>query len=264
MITFLIFISIFPLIHSYPLKASQDIPVFIEAKNKIQCEQDKNVCTAHKEAQAKRGNTTLFADTLKVFFSSQAPRKIIRIEAHGHVRCIDQDREILSSYAFYEVKKGYLKATGPSLKISTPHHTLRAKTSFEYFQFESKGIALGEAIFIHPEKQYMVKADKLILFLKKAPSSKKQENTPQTLDYVIAEGNVVVSHPQHTAHGDWGRYDMTTEQALLKGHAKLIQGKNIVQGDTVHVDLKLNKAFVSSGSSEKVRAILIPKEVKKP
>lgn len=246
----------------------QNLPIIIDAEEKIDCKQEKNICMAKKNATAKREDRTIYGDELFVHFSpgkSLQNREVVALEAKGHVHFTDPLRTACGEHAYYVVSSGHMTLTGKNLKILTKEEKLTADRSIEYFDFEKKAVAKGNALFTQGDR--VIQADILTAYFKpkRDTSSASPEDPGLVLDHVIVEGHVIISTPHQIARGDHGRYDALTEQAHLKGHTEVVQGKNLIRGTHATVDLKKKTASMQvppTKDSPRVQAILVPRDLK--
>ena len=77
---------------------------------------------------------------------------------------------------------------------------------------------------------------------------------------IEAEGNVVVSSPAETAQGERGVYDVEEARIDLAGAVVLNSGNNVIQGETLTMDLASGVSRVSGASSGRVTGLFVPDE----
>jgi lipopolysaccharide export system protein LptA len=70
----------------------------------------------------------------------------------------------------------------------------------------------------------------------------------QRIKRLEARGGVVVTQKQQTASGDLGIFDMKTNTVTLTGNVVMTQGKNVLRGERLVVDLTSGVSRVESGS----------------
>ncbi len=69
----------------------------------------------------------------------------------------------------------------------------------------------------------------------------------QKIKRLEARGGVVVTQKEQTATGDLGIFDMKNNTVTLTGHVVMTQGKNVLRGDRLVVDLTSGVTRVESG-----------------
>ncbi len=75
----------------------------------------------------------------------------------------------------------------------------------------------------------------------------------QRIKRLEAHGGVVVKQKDQTATGELGVFEMKTNTVTLKGNVVMTQGKNVLRGDTLIVDLTSGVSRVESGKNGKGR-----------
>jgi len=71
-----------------------------------------------------------------------------------------------------------------------------------------------------------------------------------------AKGNVTITTPKETITGDWAKYNPQTEQLVVGGNVKLVQGSTILVGDHLTSDRKTGRTQVTGG---RVKGSFLPK-----
>jgi lipopolysaccharide export system protein LptA len=75
-----------------------------------------------------------------------------------------------------------------------------------------------------------------------------------------ASGNVTITSADQTAVGDNGDFDIKASTATLTGHVVLTQGKNVVKGKRLNVNMNTNVVQLNGG----VRAHFVQEEASRP
>jgi lipopolysaccharide export system protein LptA len=85
-------------------------------------------------------------------------------------------------------------------------------------------------------------------------------NGQQKIKRLEARGGVVVTQKQQTATGDLGIFDMQTNTVTLTGNVVMTQGKNVLRGERLVVDLTNGAARVESGKhgNGRVQGLFLP------
>ena len=76
----------------------------------------------------------------------------------------------------------------------------------------------------------------------------------QRIKRLEARGGVVVTQKEQTATGETGMFDMKTNTVTLNGKVVMTQGKNVLRGDRLVVDLTSGVSRVESGKNGRPRA----------
>lgn len=82
----------------------------------------------------------------------------------------------------------------------------------------------------------------------------------QNIRRIEARGGVTVVTKDQNASGDLGIYDLKSKTITLTGNVVVSQGKNILHGDRVVVDMVTGNARVESSTTaqNRVRALILP------
>jgi lipopolysaccharide export system protein LptA len=82
----------------------------------------------------------------------------------------------------------------------------------------------------------------------------------QRIKRLEAKGSVVVTQKEQTATGELGVFDMKTNTVTLSGNVIMTQGKNILRGDRLIVDLTsgVSKVESSKNANGRVQMLLQP------
>ncbi len=111
-----------------------------------------------------------------------------------------------------------------------------------------------------------LKAARLVVYYAgdKATKSTTDENNPPSIRKIDAFGDVFLSSPRETAKGDKGVYDVVNKRIELAGNVVLTQGKNILRGQNMTLDLVTGKSRIEgSGTGNtkgRVRGIFVPQK----
>jgi len=82
----------------------------------------------------------------------------------------------------------------------------------------------------------------------------------QRIKRLEARGGVVVTQKEQTATGETGVFDMKTNTVTLNGKVVMTQGKNVLRGDRLVVDLTSGVSRVESGKNgqDRVQGLFLP------
>jgi len=97
----------------------------------------------------------------------------------------------------------------------------------------------------------------------KADGAKKDGDTQITK--IEAKGDVIItSDDDQTTTSDWALYDLPSQLVTVGGNVVLTQGKNVLKGDRLVIDLKTGESrFENTGNTAaggRIRALFMPKQ----
>jgi lipopolysaccharide export system protein LptA len=108
----------------------------------------------------------------------------------------------------------------------------------------------------------------LVVFYEGGPGAEKSTLTAakpgpggeQKIKRLEARGGVVVTQKEQTASGNLGVFDMQTNTVTLTGNVIMTQGKNVLRGERLVVDLTSGVSRVESGKngSGRVQGLFVP------
>jgi lipopolysaccharide export system protein LptA len=92
-------------------------------------------------------------------------------------------------------------------------------------------------------------------------------NNGTQISKIEARGEVVITSDQdQTTTSDWALYDVPAQLVTVGGNVVLMQGKNVLKGDRLVIDLKTGESrFENRGNTTaggRIRALFMPKEAK--
>jgi lipopolysaccharide export system protein LptA len=92
-------------------------------------------------------------------------------------------------------------------------------------------------------------------------------NNGTQISKIEARGDVVITSDQdQTTTSDWALYDVPAQLVTVGGNVVLMQGKNVLKGDRLVIDLKTGESrFENQGDTAaggRIRALFMPKETK--
>jgi len=84
---------------------------------------------------------------------------------------------------------------------------------------------------------------------------------------IEARGDVVITNDQdQTTTSDWALYDVPAQLVTVGGNVVLVQGKNVLKGDRLVIDLKTGESRFENpgdtGTGGRIRALFVPNEAK--
>lgn len=95
---------------------------------------------------------------------------------------------------------------------------------------------------------------------KPMPAATAGPGGSQKIKRLEARGDVVVTQKDQTATGETGIFDMKTNTVTLTGNVVMTQGKNVLRGDKLMVDLTTGVSRVESGKNSRgrVQGLFLP------
>ena len=97
------------------------------------------------------------------------------------------------------------------------------------------------------------------------PAGEAASDDGTQITKIEAKGDVVInSDKDQTTTSDWAIYDVPSQLVTVGGNVVLTQGKNVLKGDRLVIDLKTNESrFENTGNAAtggRIRALFMPKE----
>jgi lipopolysaccharide export system protein LptA len=105
----------------------------------------------------------------------------------------------------------------------------------------------------------------VVFYESQAPAGAMKAATPgpggrQQISRLEARGGVIVTQKDQTATGDTGIFDMRANTVTLSGNVVVSQGKNVMRGERLVVDLTSGVSRVESGKNHGPVRMLIQQE----
>ena len=99
----------------------------------------------------------------------------------------------------------------------------------------------------------------------KAGDGTKPNQGDTQITKIEAKGDVIInSNDDQTTTSDWAVYDLPTQLVTVGGNVVLTQGKNVLKGDRLVIDLKTGESrFDNTGNTAaggRIRALFMPKK----
>jgi lipopolysaccharide export system protein LptA len=232
-------------------------PIEIDAEEGIEWRRDEKVYIARGHAKAKRGDMTLYADTLTAHYDdSGGGSKVTRVVAEGAVRIATPTQTVYGDKADYDMNQGVVVITGQDLKATTATQTITAKDRFEYWAKRDIVVARGNVVMTEPGKK--VSADLVTGYFIAGADGKRD------LKQVEATGNVIIVDKAEVAHAQKGIYDPKRGLATLSGGVKITRGKNQLNGQYAEVNLNTGVSRLLGGPKGKgdgrVHTLIVPEQ----
>jgi lipopolysaccharide export system protein LptA len=99
------------------------------------------------------------------------------------------------------------------------------------------------------------------------PAGGTDANNGTQISKIEARGEVVITSDQdQTTTSDWALYDVPAQLVTVGGNVVLMQGKNVLKGDRLVIDLKTGESRFENpggtGTGGRIRALFMPKDAK--
>ncbi len=242
---------------------SSQTPIEIFADNGIEWQQEKLIFIARGNARAVRGETTIYAQTLRAYYreGKGGSTEISRIDAETKVRIVTPTETSYSEKAVYDVDKGVLVMTGGRPKLISGLNRIEADGQLEYWERKQMAVARGNALAVRVEKGKTKKihADVLAAYFKKNKKGKS------TIYRVEAFDNVRIITDKDKARADRSVYNVKSGIATLTGNVKISRAGSELNGCSAEVNMNTGvSTLYSCGKAEggkRVRGVLAPKSV---
>jgi lipopolysaccharide export system protein LptA len=212
-------------------------PVTIEADDGVEWRQNEEVYVARGNATAKRGDTTVRADSLIAHYrkGAEGRQEIYKLVADGRVKITTAKETAEGDRGEYDVEAATFVLTGRAVKLTTEKHTITARDRLTYNSKIKVAQVIGDATVIEDKRK--VRADRFVAHL-------KEEEGKTAMRKVEAFGNVIITTPSEVVRGDRGDYDAESGIATLTGNVRLTRGDNQLNGDRAIVNFKTNVSRV--------------------
>jgi lipopolysaccharide export system protein LptA len=229
-------------------------------------QQSNKVYIARGNAIAKRGDRTLYGDTLTAYYRdipNSSQTEIWRVVADGHVKITTPTQTVVGDHAIDDLDTKTDIITGKDLKLTTAVDVVTARDSLEWYEERSVAVARGDALAVrHTDKgERRIRGDILVALIVQPPGE------PQRISRVDATGHVVVSTPDQVGTGDQGVYNAETGIATLTHHVTLARGDNTLTGEygVIDTDKGVSRLLPRPPTDEdatrgRVNGIIVPRQ----
>lgn len=121
---------------------------------------------------------------------------------------------------------------------------------------QSENVAVFQGAVEAAQGDMIVTADMLTVYYRETQGGQGNLGVSR----IEAEGNVTVTSPGETARGQRGIYDVEGARIDLAGAVVLNSGNNVIQGETLTMDLESGVSKVSGASTGRVKGLFVPDE----
>ena len=245
-------------------------PVDVTSDQSLEMQQSNKVYIARGNAIAKRGDRTLYADTLMAYYRdvpNSSQTEIWRVVADGHVKITTPTQTVVGDHAIDDLDTKTDIITGDNLKLTTPTDVVTARDALEWYEDKSVAVARGNGVATRTTlKGYRrIRGDVLVALIVQPPGE------AQRISRVDATGHVFVSTPDQTGSGDEGVYNAETGIATLTHHVTLTRGENTLTGEygVVDTDKGVSRLLprppsASDQTRSRVNGYIVPRQKSAP
>jgi lipopolysaccharide export system protein LptA len=108
----------------------------------------------------------------------------------------------------------------------------------------------------------VITSERLRIYYRDDPGRSKDETGGrESIERVVASGNVQISSEKYKAETDQAEYNPDTQVLVLSGeNSTVTSGKNILTGSKITVFRKNGQIKVESSPHERIKAVFYPKE----
>ncbi len=283
--------------HGQALDLSHGGPVSVTAAGGIDWNQSEQTVTAHDDARAVRGDTTVTADRLVAHYRKKAAapgappepaptpapatgaspdttgnNEIYRLEADNNVHIFTQTDQAWGDHAVYDIDQAVMVLTGGHMKLTTPQDILTARDTMEYWSQKHMAVGRGDATATSNDGR-RITADTLVGYTVDTgqpgapppkPAKPDHPSDPLAasgkLQRVEAFGHVQVRTATDIVTGDRGVYVPDTGLARIVGHVHITRGENQMNGAAAIVNMKTGLATLTESPGARVEGLVVPNE----
>lgn len=243
---------------SIAMAQTGDDPVDISADNALEWDRQNAKYIARGNAKLVQGETTLLADRLEATYDAAAENssELSKVFAFENVEILNSGIRVTADKGIYDLATEKADLTGDNLQMISKDYLLTAKDYFEYSARDNYIKAVGAAEIIQNNER--LQTEVLIAHLS---TNEAGETIVKTVE---APGFVRIVTENEVVTGQRGRYDVSSQIAVLTGNVKITQGQNVLTGEKVNVDMKTGVSRLFAAEDEKglpgrVRGVFYPK-----
>jgi lipopolysaccharide export system protein LptA len=123
----------------------------------------------------------------------------------------------------------------------------------EILDQEKKAIFTGTVV--GKRGNVTLNCDRLVVNYVETP---QQDGTKKTeVTFLDATGSVVIVTTRQTVTGEWAKMDVKQNEVTVGGKVKVVQGKTVLTGAKLFVDLDTNRSQMTGG---RVRGSFVPRQ----
>lgn len=228
-------------------------PFELSADQGIEWRSNEKTYTAHGNAVATQGSSSIAADTLVFYTGGEGEEgSFDRILATGNVKVISGNSTGYGDKGDYSATEKLLLLTGKNLKIVSENDTVTARDRIEYWTGRSAITARGNAVVLREDTR--INGDSATLYFVDDAAGKSK------LSQIEAEGKVKVVTGTQTIYSKHFAYNPDTDIALMTGDVRILDQGNEYTGQRAEIDNKSKiSRILGGGSSNRVHTFIKPK-----
>ena len=142
-------------------------------------------------------------------------------------------------------------ATAATQESKTPRNVDIEADTMEILDEQKKAVFKGKVKAVRGK--VTLNCDTLVVTYTEEPDAKGEKKTEVT--FLDASGNVVIVSGTQTVTGKTANMDVKANKLWVKGGAKVVQGKTVMNGEQLFVDLNTNKSEMTGG---RVKGSFVP------
>ncbi len=210
----------------------------IVASGFLEWNQENNSYIADGNAIASQGTRSIKADKITAFYESEENRDIVRIEAEGAVKFADTGNSGYSETLTYEMDAKLFILSGNKNQFRSEKFTAEASNRIQYDE-------LNGELFLQDDAQISISGERTI----KAQQIEILLSDNGDLKSVKAFEKVkLIEEMGRIAHANQAFYQAESGTMTLKESVEIIDGKNLLQGDTAIINVKTGYSKILAGS----------------
>jgi lipopolysaccharide export system protein LptA len=238
----------------------KELPIEVTADQTLEWLKSEQAYVARGKAAAKRGDVTVFADTLYAYYRDKPTggTEIYRLAGDGKVRIHSPKQEAFGDKVVYDVDKQVAVLTGSNLRMITPTDVITARDSLEYYRDRQLAVARGNARAVQTRnnEKNELKGDVI------TGSFAEDSSGELKMQRIDAKGNVVLTTPRDVVQGNEGTYNIHENTATITGDVKITRGDNQLNGASAFVDMNTGISRLAAARSDnqggRVRGLFVP------
>lgn len=237
-------LSLFLLFWLLPFTSAHGEDINLYADKQVEVHQNEQKMVAVGNALARKGDNSIYADTLTAFYEKNKQGKTVfkTLHADGHVKAISPTTKAYGNKMDYDLQAEEIILTGTPAKIeSSKGETITAEEQIIYYPDKQIAVATGNVIA--KDQENTVYADKMISYFQKNASGDLEMKEVKIFD------NVKIVTPQATATSDRGSYLPNEGTVHLFDNVIINQDGNILKGDHAETNLNTGISRMLSGKN---------------
>ena len=144
-------------------------------------------------------------------------------------------------------------ATAATKEAKTPRNVDIEADSMEVLDKEKKAIFKGN---VNAKRgNVTLKTENLVVTYTEQPAATEGGEKKTDVTFLDADTSVVIITSSQTVTGDSAHMDVKANKVTVKGNVKVVQGKTVMNGQQLFVDLNTNRSEMTGG---RVKGSFVP------